>query len=153
MGSPFAPLIATEDTLRVLIEHLIDSQQGLQKIGEEIHAEPLKLRCLAESLKHAEFRGQLETILHQEGERDLNISGTSEGAFLRAWAGLKAALGGGDRTLMATAEEAERSLAEAYASAMQKDLPLPIRQTLAGQSAHVQEFLDYLGGVRESSGS
>lgn len=153
MGSPFAPLIATEDTLRILIEHLIDSQQGLQKIGEEIKAEPLKLRCLAESLKRAEFRGELESILHQEGERDLNITGTSEGAFLRAWAGLKAALGGGDHTLLGTAEEAERSLAEAYAAAMGKDLPLPVRQTLAGQSAHVQEFLEYVGGARESSGS
>ena len=151
MGSPFAPLIATEDTLRVLIEHLIDSQQGLQKIGEEIHAEPLKLRCLAESLKRAEFRGELESILHQEGERDLNISGTSEGAFMRAWAGLKAALGGGDHTLMGTAEEAERTLAEAYATAMEKDLPLPIRQTLAGQSAHVQRFLDDLERTRTST--
>lgn len=151
MGSPFAPLIATEDALRILIEHLIDSQQGLQKIGEELHTEPLKLRCLSESLKRAEFRGDLESILHREGERDINISGTTEGAFLRAWAGLKAALGGGDHTLMGTAEEAERTLAEAYASAMQKDLPLPIRQTLAGQSAHVQQFLDYIEGARTGS--
>lgn len=148
MGSPLNALIRTEDTLRILVQHLIDSQEGLQKIGEDFKSEPLRLRFLAESLKRAEFRGEIESILHREGERDLNIRGTAEGAAVRAWAGLKHALGGGDNTLLATAEEAERALADAYTAALDKDLPLPIRQTLAGQAAEVQQFLDFIAGTR-----
>jgi uncharacterized protein (TIGR02284 family) len=151
MGSPFAPLIEAEDTLRILVEHLIDAQEGLQKIGEEIHTEPLKRFFLAESLKRAEFRGDLESILHREGERDLNIHGTSEGAFTRAWAELKHALGGGDHTLVATAEEAERAVVEAYAKALERDLPLPIRQTLATQATHIHQCIAHLHAASASS--
>ncbi|MFP5234583.1 MAG: DUF2383 domain-containing protein [Acidobacteriota bacterium] len=148
MGSPLNGLIATEDTLRLLVQHLIDSQQGLQKIGEELHSEPVRLRFLAESLERAQFRGDIESILHREGERDLNITGTSEGMFLRAWVGLKAALGGGDNTLLATAEEAERALANAYIAALERDLPQPVRETLAHQSAAVQQFLHFIATAR-----
>lgn len=149
MGSPLTGLIVTEDTLRLLVQQLIDSQHGLQTIGEALKSEPLRLRFLAESLKRAEFRGDIESILHHEGERDLNIRGTAEGAVVRAWAELKHALGGGDKTMLATAEEAERALADGYASALEKDLPLPVRQTLASQAAAVEQFLEYVGGARD----
>jgi uncharacterized protein (TIGR02284 family) len=148
MGSPLNGLIATEDTLRLLAQQLIDSQQGLQKIGEELQSEPLRLRFLAESLERARFRGDIESILHHEGERDLNLSGTAEAAVIRAWAGLKHALGGGDHTLLGTAEEAERALADAYAAALQRDLPHPVRETLTIQAAAVNQFLDFIAGAR-----
>jgi uncharacterized protein (TIGR02284 family) len=148
MGSPLNGLIATEDTLRLLAQQLIDSQQGLQKIGEELQSEPLRLRFLAESLERARFRGDIESILHHEGERDLNLSGTAEAAVIRAWAGLKHALGGGDHTLLGTAEEAERALADAYTAALQRDLPHPVRETLTIQAAAVNQFLDFVAGAR-----
>lgn len=148
MGSPLNGLIATEDTLRLLAQQLIDSQQGLQKIGEELQSEPLRLRFLAESLERARFRGDIESILHREGERDLNIRGTAEAAFVRAWAGLKHALGGGDNTLLGTAEEAERALADGYTAALERDLPLPVRETLTSQAAAVDQFLDFIAGAR-----
>lgn len=149
MGSPLNGLIATEDTLRLLAQQLLDSQQGLQKIGEELQSEPARLRFLAESLERARFRGDIESILHREGERDINIRGTAEAAVVRAWAGLKHALGGGDNTLMGTAEEAERALASAYAAALDKELPLPIRQTLASQVTAVHQFLDFIATARK----
>lgn len=144
MGSPLNGLIATEDTLRLLAQQLIDSQQGLEKIGEDLKSEPLRLRFLAESLNRAQFRGDIESILHHEGERDLNLSGTAEAAVIRAWAGLKHALGGGDHTLLATAEEAERALADAYTAALQRDLPHPVRETLTSQANAVNQFLDFI---------
>lgn len=150
MGSSLNALIRTEDTLRFLIQHLMDAQEGLQKIGEELKAEPLKRHFLAESLKRAQFRGDIESVLHQEGERDLNIRGTTEGAAIRFWAELKHALGGSDSTLLATAEEAERGLVEAYVDALQKDLPLPVRELLAAQAAHIQQWLEHIATARAS---
>lgn len=149
MGSPSKNLILAEDTLRILAQHLIDSQEGLKKIGEEVKNESLKQYFLAESLKRAQFRGELENMLHQSGERDLNLEGTAEGAFIRAWTGLKSALGAGDGSLLASAEEGEHGTMEAYAEALRKDLPLPVRDVLAQQAAHIVESHDCVRSARE----
>lgn len=151
MASPSKDLRVAEDTLRVVIENLIDGQEGLQKIGEELKNETLKRHFLAESLKRAQFRGELENILHQEGVKDVKESGTAAGAVVRAWAGLKSKLGGGDHTLLATAEEGEDSALQAYTDALNKDLPLPIRQVLVSQAAHIQTSHDYVRAARDSS--
>ena len=71
MSHPSNTLKEVEETLRLVIENLIDGQNGFQKIGDEIKDETLKTYFLAESLKRAQFRGELETILHQEGVHDI----------------------------------------------------------------------------------
>src|ERR1700679_174091 len=107
MPNPSSTLKELESTLRLVIEALIDGQEGLQKIGDDLKDEKLKRHFLAESLRRAEFRGELEAVLHREGVHDVKESGTASGTVHRAWAGLKAKLGGGDHTLLATAEEGE----------------------------------------------
>src|SRR6266568_4686368 len=96
----------TESTLRSVIQSLIDGQEGFKKIGEQLKNETLKEYFLAESLTRAQFRGVLESILHQEGVHDIKEKGTATGKVRRAWGDLKSALGGGDHSLLATAEEA-----------------------------------------------
>jgi len=150
MSTPSKTLQGVEYTLRTIIQTLIDGQEGFQKIGDELKDETLKHYFLAESLKRASFRGDLEAILHQEGIHDVKESGTAEGTALRVWATLKSKLGGGDHTLLATAEEAEDEAVEAYEEALQKELPLPVRQLLAGQAAHVQSSHDYVKAARDS---
>ena len=134
MGSPSKNLVEAEGTLRMVIENLIDAQDGLQKFGEEVKDEALKRFFLAESLKRAQFRGELESILHQEGVRDLKEAGTAAGAFVRAWTGLRAKMGGGDAGLLEAADEAERSTMEAYDHALHTDLPIPMKEVLADQA-------------------
>jgi uncharacterized protein (TIGR02284 family) len=148
---PSKDLIEAEGTLRRVIENLIDAQEGLQRIGEDSKNETLRRYFLAESLKRAEFRGELENILHREGVRDLYETGTPAGALVRAWTGLKLKLGGGDHALLESAEEGERSALDAYADALQKDLPLPIREVLAGQAAHISKSHQYVTAARDSS--
>ena len=140
-----------ETTLRSVIESLIDGQEGFQKIGENLKDETLKHYFLAESLKRAEFRGNLETLLHEEGIHDINESGTTSGAVHRAWAELKAKLGGGDHTLLATAEQGEDQAKAAYHAALDKELPFPVRQLLVTQAAHIEASHDYVRAARDSS--
>jgi uncharacterized protein (TIGR02284 family) len=151
MSNPSSTLHELESTLRLVIETLVDGQEGLQKIGDDLKDEKLKHHFLAESLKRAQFRGQLEAILHQEGVHDVHESGTATGAVNRAWAGLKAALGGGDHTLLATAEEGEDEAMRAYADALKKDLPLPVRQVLATQAAHISTSHDFVKAARDTT--
>src|ERR1700748_922329 len=101
--------------LNSLISTLLDSQKGFADIGEHLKDETLKRYFLAESLKRASFRGDLEEVLHQNGVHDIKESGTTAGSLHRAWGDLKAKLGGGDHTLLETAEKGEDRPTEARA--------------------------------------
>jgi len=150
MSNPSNILHETEAALRSVIESLIDGQEGFQKIGENLKDETLKRYFLAESLKRASFRGELETILHQEGIHDVKESGTASGTLHRSWAELKAKLGGGDHTLLVTAEQGEDQAKTAYGDALKQELSFPVRQVLTTQFAHVQTSHDYVKAARDA---
>ena len=120
MATDTAKLHEMERALKSLINTLQDSQKGFAEIGEHLKAETLKRYFLAESLKRAQFRGDLEEILHQSGVHDINESGTTAGTLHRTWGDIKAKLGAGDHSLLATAEQGEDEAKSAYADAMQQ---------------------------------
>jgi len=139
-----------ERALLTLINTLQDSQKGFADIGEHLKDETLKRFFLAESLKRASFRGELEDELHRAGMRDVKDSGTVSGALHRAWGDLKAKLGGGDHTLLETAEQGEDEAKQAYADALDQELPLPVRQILAEQQSHVLRSHDFVRNHRDA---
>jgi uncharacterized protein (TIGR02284 family) len=139
-----------EETLRSVVQTLIDGQEGFQKIGEHLKDETLRHYFAAESLKRAEFRGDIEETLHLDGVHDVKESGTVGGTVLRTWGDIKAHLGGGDHTLLETAEAGEDSAVKAYKEALEKELPLPVKQLLNSQYAHVQASHDYVKAARDS---
>ncbi len=118
MSHPTRELKQVELAIHTVIESLIDSQEALVEIGEKLKDRTLRHYFLSESLRRAQFRGELESVLNQEGVSDLSESGTPAGAAHRAWANLKARLGGGDHTLLVTAEEGEDAAREAYDNAI-----------------------------------
>ncbi|QNI36534.1 PA2169 family four-helix-bundle protein [Edaphobacter albus] len=132
-----------------VINTLHDSQKAFAEIGDHLKDAAIKKYFLAESLKRAQFRGDLEEVLHQNGVHDITESGTAVGALNRVWGDLKAKLGGGDHTLLATAEQGEDTVKEAYEDALRQELPLPIRQILAEQQAHVLDSHTYVKGQRD----
>jgi uncharacterized protein (TIGR02284 family) len=140
-----------EETLRDVIQSLIDGQEGFQKLGEHLKDATLKSYFMAESLKRASFRGELENLLHQGGVQDVQESGTLSGAVHRSWGNLKAHLGGSDLTLLETAEQGEDAAKKAYKDALEKELPLPVHQLLSTQYAHIQTSHDYVKAARDSS--
>lgn len=139
-----------ENALRSVIQILIDGQEGFQKIGEHLKDETLRHYFAAESLKRAAFRGDLEETLHLDGVHDVNEQGTVAGTVERAWGDLKAHLGGGDHTLLETTEELEDAAVEAYETALEDELPLPVKQMLTTQYAHIQASHDYVKAARDS---
>jgi uncharacterized protein (TIGR02284 family) len=151
MSNASQTLHEVESTLRSVIQSLIDGQEGFQTIGEHLSNETLKRYFLAESLQRAQFRGDLEAVLHREGIHDIKESGTAAGAVHRVWADLKSHLGGGDHTLLVTAEAGEDDAKEAYKKALETELPFPVRQLLTTQSAHIQTSHDYVKAARDSS--
>jgi uncharacterized protein (TIGR02284 family) len=128
--------------LNELISILLDSQKGFADIGEHLKDETLKRYFLAESLKRASFRGDLEEILHQNGVHDIKESGTTAGTVHRVWGDLKAKLG---------AEQGEDEAKKAYADVLDQDLPLPVRQLIAEQQAHVLTSHDFVRSHRDAA--
>ncbi len=123
--------------LMEVVHVLRDGQTGLADIGEHLKDETLKLYFLAESLKRANFRGELENELHRHGHADVADGGTTVGTLRRAWADLKSKLGGGDLALLETAEQGEDAAKQIYHDALDRDLPLPVRQLLSEQQEHI----------------
>ena len=107
MATDTAKNYELESALKSVINALEDGQKGMAEIGEHLKDEQLKRYFLAESLKRANFRGELENELHRHGVADVHETGTAAGAVYRVWADLKAKLGGGDHTLLETAEQGE----------------------------------------------
>ena len=138
-----------ESTLRSVINTLQDSQKGFADIGEHLNDETLKRYFLAESLKRANFRAELENELHRHGVHDVHETGTTAATLHRAWGDLKAKISSGDHTLLETAEQGEDVAKKAYADALDKDLPLPVRQLLTEQQAHVLTSHDYVKRARD----
>jgi uncharacterized protein (TIGR02284 family) len=149
MSSDAAKQHDMERVLLSVIKVLQDSQKGFADIGEHLQDETLKRYCLAESLKRANFRAELENELHRQGVADVKESGTAVGTLHRVWGDLKAKLGGGDHTLLETAESGEDAAKAAYKDALEQELPLPIRQLLAEQQAHVLTSHDYVKRARD----
>ena len=153
MATDEGKLNETKLALRGLVNVLLDSQKGFADIGEHLQNDTLKRYFLAESLKRANFRAELENELHRLGQHDVNESGTTVGTIHRVWGDLKAKLGGGDHGLLETAEQGEDVAKKGYEEALKVELPLPIRQMLTEQQSHVLISHDYVKRARDESKS
>ncbi len=136
--------------LKSVINSLEDGQKGMADIGEHLKDDTLKRYFLAESLKRANFRGELENELHRHGIADVHETGTVLGALQRGWGDLKASLGGGDLTLLETAENGEDEAKSAYKDALDQELPLPVRQLLTEQETHIINSHNYVRDRRNA---
>jgi uncharacterized protein (TIGR02284 family) len=150
MATDTAKNYELETALKSVINILEDGQKGMAEIGEHLKSETLKHYFLAESLKRATFRGELENELHRHGVADVHETGTASGALHRAWAHLRAKLGGGDLTLLETAEEGEDEAKKAYEDALDQELPLPVRQLLTEQQSHILSSHGYVRDHRNA---
>ncbi len=139
-----------ESVLLDVIKSLQDGQKGFAEIGEHLKEDKLKRYFLAESLKRANFRAELENELHRAGMADVSEAGTTAGTVHRVWGELKAKLGAGDHSLLETAEQGEDEAKKAYKDALEHDLPLPIRTLLTEQQVHVMNSHNYVRDNRDA---
>jgi len=149
MQNSSSDLEQTRYAVQNVIDNLIDSERALREIGESLHDKVMKPFFLAESLRRAEFRGELETILHRGGVLDIDDSGTMAGTDHRLWARFGLVLGGGDRSLLSTAAAIEDGVYESYDKALSSNVPLSTREVLRMQAAHVKLSHDYVCAARD----
>jgi len=143
-----------EKVVKEVINVLQDGQKGFAEIGEHLKDEQVKRYFLAESLKRANFRAELENELHRHGVHDVHENGTAAGALHRTWFELKEKLhAADDHSLLASAEQGEDQAKQVYKDALEQELPLPLRQLLAEQNAHILHSHDYVRDHRDAFAS
>jgi len=140
-----------ETSVRSIIQVLHDGHRGLADIGHHLENQTAKEFVLKESLTRQKFAGDLENELHRHGVADVIEGGTAAGAVHRTWGEIKAHLGGGDHTLLATAEQGEDEAQNAYADVLNEEgLPLPLKQMLSTQQEHILRAHDKIKSLRDS---
>ena len=145
--------INNDEVVRVLksvVNALGDSQKGFGELAEHLKTPALKEFFAAESLRRASYRGELESELHRAGVKDLDEPGTTVGAIHRMWGDLKAKVISGDHEILVTAEQGEDVAKKAYADALEQPLPLPIKQILVSQQAHVIASHNFIRDTRDA---
>jgi len=143
-----------ETVLKEVINILEDGQKGFADIGSHLKDETLKRYFLAESLKRANFRAELENELHRHGVHDVHEEGTAAGTLHRVWFDLKEKLHeAGDHELLATAEQGEDAAKRVYRDALEQELPFPLRQLLSEQNAHIVSSHDFVRDHRDVTAS
>lgn len=150
MSNESNSLKEVESVLKEVINVLQDGQKGFADIGEHLKDDQLKRYFLAESLKRANFRAELENELHRHGVKDVHETGTVSGTLHRVWGDLKAKVVTGDHELLATAEQGEDVSKKTYNEALSKELPAPVRELLQEQQRHINTSHDYVRNHRDA---
>jgi uncharacterized protein (TIGR02284 family) len=141
---------ATEvnSAVKTVIEVLHDGHKGFADISEHLKNPTAKAFFLEEAGTRHTFEHELKTAagVHED------VGGTAAGAVHRTWGDLKAHLGGGDHTLLETAEQGEDAAKKAYEEALKEsDVTGTVREVLLRQQKHILQSHDKVKALRDST--
>ena len=136
-------------TLNNLIEICKDGQDGFKAAAEGVEAPETKNLFYHYSQQRAQFAGELqEQVRHLGG--DPEQSGSMAGAVHRGWINLKAALTGKDQHAVLTeCENGEDSAVSNYQAALQKELPVDVKQLVSQQADTIKQAHDRVRSLRD----
>ena len=138
----------TQDLIKVVIKVLNDGSTGFNDIGENLKSAELKSFFMTEAQTRARFAQELASAAGVNAQEE---GGTAAAAVHRTWGDLKAKLGGGDHTLLETAEQGEDASKKAYKEALEDaSLPSAVRSVLQTQQSHIQASHDKVKALRDS---
>jgi uncharacterized protein (TIGR02284 family) len=134
--------------IRTLIAILHDGQRVFADFSQHMKDDHLKAYFLRESQIRRDFALELEATANP----GVNIGGTVSGLEHRVWGDLKAGLGGGDHTLLVTAEKLQEATLKAYKELLKNDaVKVSVRQVLERQQEHIRRSRDQVEAYRDSA--
>lgn len=134
--------------VKTVIQVLQDGHEGFAKIGEHLD-DPTKRRFF---LEEAQTRAKFEQELKHSVGTTEDMGGTVAGVAHRVWGDLKAHLGGGEHTLLETAEQGEDAAKKAYEEALRDpNIQSSVRQVLLKQQDHILASHEKVKAFRDST--
>jgi uncharacterized protein (TIGR02284 family) len=134
-----------KDIVKDVVEVLHDGHKGFADLAEHIKDPQVKAFFARESQTREQYAAELESVALLKKEE----GGTATGAMHRFWGELKGKMGGGDHTLLATAEQGEDAAKAAYQKALRENISQPIRQILVKQQSHIEQSHDQVKAFRD----
>ncbi len=137
----------SNELVKTVVQVLNDGARGFEDIGEHLKSPELKTFFLQESRTRGEYARELQSAAGLNED----VGGTAVGSVHRVWGDLKANLGGGDHTLLETAEQGEDAAKKAYKEALaDTNLSGSVRTVLSKQQMHIQASHDKVKAYRDS---
>lgn len=137
----------TNELVKTVIQVLNDGQKGYADIGEHMKDAGMKSFFMSESQQRGSFARALESAA---GVSD--VGGSVVAPVHRLWGDLKANLGGGDHTLLVTAEQGEDAAKKAYQAALaDTSVTGPVRSLLQTQQTHIISSHNKVTALRDST--
>lgn len=137
--------------VKTVIQVLHDGEKGFPDIGEHLKDPAVKAFFMQEGQTRGTFARELEAEYGTTNGDSNDIGGTAAGAIHRAWGDLKANLGGGDHSLLETAEQGEDAAKKAYQAALDDNtISGNLRSILSRQQTHIQQSHDKVKAFRDS---
>jgi uncharacterized protein (TIGR02284 family) len=134
--------------VKTVIQVLHDGHEGFAQIGEHIKNPSAKTFFVEESATRHKFEHELKAAAGVTED----VGGTASGALHRTWGDMKAHLGGGDHTLLETAEQGEDAAKKAYEEALKEpNLSASIREVLTRQQVHILDSHNKVKALRDST--
>ena len=135
------------DLVKTVIQVLNDGEKGFTDIGEHIKDPAMKSFFMSESQTRATYARELEAA---SGITD--AGGTVAAPLHRTWGDIKAHLGGGDHTLLETAEQGEDAAKKAYQEALaDPSVASSVRAVLQQQQTHILSSHNKVKAFRDST--
>ena len=135
--------------LEKLIETCRDGQNGYRDAAENVKDPELRSFFNEVSTTRAEFAGELENEVIRLGKHNPDRKGSATAALHRGWIDLKAALGGGDYSILSSVEAGEDNAKKHYEEALNDNLPQDIKDILRQQSQSVVSAHDHVRMLRD----
>ncbi len=140
--------------VKAVIAVLHDGEKGFPDIGEHLKDTSKKSFFIQEGQTRGEYARQLESAYSSATGESIETGGTGIGAAHRVWGDVKASLGGGDHTLLETAEQGEDAAKKAYKEALESSsVTGQIRTLLQTQQTHIMASHDKVKAMRDSTAS
>jgi uncharacterized protein (TIGR02284 family) len=137
-----------KDIVKDVVEVLHDGHKGFSDLAEHIKDPQVKAFFVKESQNRAHYASELESAAGLNSNDD----GTAAGAVHRFWGNMKGKMGGGDHTLLETAEQGEDAAKKVYQDALSEAGAVrpAIRQILEKQQTQIKASHDKVKAFRDS---
>ena len=141
----------TIDSLHKLVELNKDSDRGYKEASENIEDPELKTILYRLSQQRAEFRGELEDILHKDYKDDANPSDSFLSKLHRSWMDFKTSISSNDNeAVLNECVRGEKHAIETYEEALSTKLPSYIQEKVAEQLTLIKGALNQVQEFKAS---
>ncbi len=141
-----------DDAVKNLITVLRDSNKGFLDVGEHLESSTHRSFFMEEAQVRARYADELERAVGEPGGSVTQAGSSAAAAIHRTWGDLKAKLGGGDHTLLETAEQGEDAAKKAYQQALEdSSISSTARALIAQQFEHVRQSHDKVKAFRDAT--